>query len=194
MTTTTKEVLAKGINFTCAKKYIETNYGIETWDRIITRLSPETAAVWKGSLLAGSEYPFHAFKEMISSMITVLRTTNDAEIAAIYEYIADQSLNSLYKIFFKLANPSYVIKNYPLLWTRFFNAGVVDVPVCEKGRGVVRFLLPNIFDDWLAPACLGYSKKAVEMGGGKDLSMTRTSYQKKDEGLFESVYELRWTE
>ena len=194
MTTASTEVLAKGINFTCAKKYVETNYGPETWDRIIARLTPEAIAVWQGSLLAGSEYPFLAFKEMISSTITELRTTNDAEIAAIYEYIADQSLNSLYKIFFKFANPSYVIKNYPLLWTRFFNAGVVDVPVAEKGRGVVRFLLPDIFDDWLTPACLGYSKKAVEMGGGKDLSMTRTSYQKKDEGLFESVYELRWTE
>jgi hypothetical protein len=194
MKTATKEVLAKGINFTCAKKYIETNYGSETWEQIMSRLTPEAAAVWNSSLLSGSEYPFSAFKEMISSTIAVLRTTNNDEIAAIYEYIADQSLNSMYKIFFKFANPSYVIKNYPLLWTRFFNAGVVDVPAAEKGRGVVRFLLPDIFDDWLAPACLGYSRKAVEMGGGKDLRMERTAYLKKNDGLFESVYELRWTE
>ncbi len=194
MATEIRGVLAKGINFTCAKKYIEAHYGPETWKRIMTGMGTEAAAIWSGSLLTGSEYPFSAFKEMISSMIAVLKTSTDAEIAAIYEYTADQSLNTLYKIFFKFANPSYVIKNYPLLWTRFFNAGVVEVPAAEKSRAEIKFLLPDVFDDWLTPACLGYSKKAIEMAGGKDLRMTRTSYQKKPDGQFESIYELRWSE
>ncbi len=60
-----------------------------------------------------SEYPFAAFKEMISTLNSELKTAKDPEIAAIYEYIADQSLSKTYKIFFKLANPSFVIKKNP---------------------------------------------------------------------------------
>jgi hypothetical protein len=71
---------------------------------------------------------------------------------------------------------------------------MVDVPVADKSHASVRFLLPDVFDDWLSPACLGYSTKAVAMAGGSDLTMKRTAYEKKPDGLFESVYELCWKE
>jgi hypothetical protein len=70
----------------------------------------------------------------------------------------------------------------------------VEVPVAEKEHAIVRFLLPEIFNDWLPPACLGYSKKAVEMAGGSRLTMDRVSRGKKGEDLWETVYELRWNE
>ena len=35
--------------------------------------------------------------------------------------------------------------------------------------------LSEIFLDWRPPACMGYSKKAVEMSGGRDLSMREKS-------------------
>ncbi len=76
----------------------------------------------------------------------------------------------------------------------FFNAGTVEVPVAEKGHAVVRFLLPEIFNDWLQPACLGYSKKAVTMAGGRGLTMKRLTFEKKAEDLWETVYELLWNE
>lgn len=194
MTTGRGDVMAKGVNFICGKKYIEMKYGQETWEQIMRSLSDEGRAVWNDCLLSSSEYPFWAFKEMMSVLPSVLKTAEDAEIAGVYEYIADQSLNTVYKIFFRLAQPSFVIKNYPLLWGRFFNAGTVGVPVADKGHATVRFLLPDVFDSWLPPACLGYSIKAVAMAGGSDLTMKRTAYEKKPEGMFESVYELRWKE
>ena len=102
-------------------------------------LSNESKTVWSGVLLAGSEYPFAAFKEMMSSVNTDLKTAKDPEIAEIYEYIADQSLNKTSKILFKLANPSCLIKNYPKLCNMFFNTGTVEVQVAESGHAVLRF-------------------------------------------------------
>lgn len=189
-----KTVMAKGVNFLFARKYIEHKYSAETWGRVMQSLSDEAKTVWTGVLLAGREYPFAAFKEMTSSLNKELKTAKDPEIAAIYEYIADQSLSKTYQIFFKFANPSFVIKNYPKLWSMFFNTGTVEVPVAENGHAVLKFLLPEIFNDWLPPACLGYSKKAVEMAGGRNLVMTKNSSGKTSDDQWESVYELRWTE
>ena len=194
MTMVMSEVLAKGVSFLYARTYIVAKYGQETWEKVVQSMPPESKEVWTRSLLATSEYPFEAFKDMMSSLSMILKTAKDAELAAIYEYIADQSLNKMYKIFFRLAYPSFVIKNYPSLWKMFFNAGTVEVPVAEKGHAIVRFLLPEIFNDWLPPACLGYSKKAVEMAGGHGLTLDRVSRGKKSEGLWETVYELRWNE
>jgi len=189
-----KTVMAKGVNFLFARKYIENKYSTETWGRTMQSLSNEAKTVWSGVLLAGSEYPFAAFKEMIFALNKELKTAKDSEIAAIYEYIADQSLSKMYKIFFKFANPSFVIKNYPKLWSMFFNAGTVEVQVAESGHAILKFLLPEIFNDWLPPACLGYSKKAVEMAGGRNLAMIKNSAVKTLDNLWETVYELRWTE
>ena len=87
-----------------------------------------------------------------------------------------------------------MIQNYPKLWGMFFNAGTVEVTAAEKGHAVLKFLLPEIFNEWLSPACLGYSKKAVEMAGGRNLAMKKNSARKVSDNLWESVYELRWTE
>ena len=194
MATVMTEVLAKGVSFLYARTYIIAKYGPEVWEKVVLSMPLESREVWLGSLLVTQAYPFEAFKDMMTSLIGVLKTAKDAELAAIYEFIADQSLSKMYKIFFRLAHPSFVIKNYPSLWKMFFSTGTVEVPVAEKGHAVLRFLLPGIFNDWLPPACLGYSKKAVEMAGGSGLTLDGVSHEKKGEDLWETVYELRWKE
>ena len=71
-----------------------------------------------------------------------------------------------------------MIKNYPKLWNMFFNTGTVEVQVAGSGHAVLKFLLPESFNDWLPPACLGYSKKAVEMAGGRNLVMKKNGLEK----------------
>ncbi len=194
MTPAVPTVMAKGTNFFYARAYLEGKYGAGVWKDVLESMPEGARNVWKQPLLVSKEYPFGAFKEMIATLTRILRAPKDAELAAIYEEIADQSLNKLYKVFFRLANPSFAIKNYPSLWSMLFNAGTVEVPVAEKGHTVVRFLLPEIFEDWLKPACLGFSKKAVEMAGGADLVMQRKNHERTPEGLWETVYELSWKE
>ena len=188
------QVLARGVNFVYTKQYIVNNYGDETWKLLLDSLSEDARKTWGDILVPIAEYPFPLFKEMISSLPIALKIEHNAELARIYEYIADQSLNRLYKIFFSFTNPSFVIKNFPRLWSRFFNTGKVEVPVSEKGHAILKFTLPGIFLDWLEPACFGYSKKAVEMSGGRNLTMGMKGSDKTPDGLWEIVYELHWTE
>lgn len=189
-----EEVLARGPNFIYAREFVLKEYGKEIWDRILGSLSPSEREIWEGPPLAYDSYPFSAFKSMVSALSRELDSPRDTETARLYEYIADRSLNVLYKVFFRFANPSFVVKNYPRLWDRFFNTGKVEVPVAEKGHAIVRFTLPEVFTDWLPPACLGYSKKAVEMAGGKNLTMKQISRSVLPDKSWEITYELNWNE
>jgi hypothetical protein len=188
------DVLARGPNFVFTKEFVVNKYGKEMWERLVGGLAPEDEKVWTGPPLTYESYPFSAFKSMVSALSKELGIREDKETAELYEYIADRSLNVLYKMFFRFANPSFVIKNYPKLWERFFNSGKVEVPVAEKGHAVVKFVLPEIFLDWLPPACLGYSKKAVELAGGRNLKMRETSKSLFSSKEWEIVYELKWDE
>jgi hypothetical protein len=189
-----EQVLARGVNFVYTKEYIVNKHGIETWKLLLQSLPEDARKIWGDILVPIQEYPFPLFKELISALPLLSNIKQDSELACIYEYIADQSLNKLYKVFFSFANPSFVIKNFPKLWSRFFNTGKVEVPVSESGHAILKFTLPDIFLDWLAPACFGYSKKAVEMAGGKNLSMGKKGTAKAPADLWEIVYELHWFE
>lgn len=188
------EVLAKGVNFLYARQFIENEYGPEKWNAILRALPKGCHDVWSGGIMAHKSYPFSAFKEMTTALARESASLKKEQLARIYEFIADQSLNKVYKIFFSFTNPSFVIRNYPKLWANFFNSGKVEVPLAGKGHAVLKFTLPEIFLDWLSPACLGYSKKAVEMSGGRDLSINELSRNLVDQGTWEITFELRWTE
>jgi hypothetical protein len=186
--------VAKGVNFVFAKQYIMKEYGEDVWRRALTRLPEEQAAVWSGALVPFGAYSFEAFKGMAHAVAEESGQRDDRELARMYEFIADRSLHAVYKIFFKLANPSFVISNYPKLWSRFFTTGNVTVATAEKGFAKLHFELPEMFLDWLGPACLGYSNKAVSMSGGRNVLVEELSRKLMSSGDWEVDFEIRWDE
>ncbi len=188
------DVMAKGVTFLYAKKFILENYGEDVWNRILASLSQDAVKVWRDTPLVASLYPFRSFKMMTTALAKEIGAVKEAETARIYEYIAENSLSKVYQIFFHMTNPSFVLKNYPKLWSRFFDSGKVEVPSAEKGSAVIKFTLPDIFLDWISPACLGFSKKAVEMAGGRNLLMQQISKTVSPDRAWEIVFELKWDE
>lgn len=183
---------ARGVNFIYTKEFIQKKLGMEFWESALSKLTPESYRIWSGSQLSLSSYPFVHFKEMVHvfSKETCGDETNC--LAELYSYIADRSLNSLYKVFFRFSQPSFVLKNYPKLWSRFFTSGQVEVPFADAGIAEVKFTLPEIFLDWLPGACYGYSKKAVEMAGGKNVKVTKKQQKLLESGNYEIIYTVEW--
>ena len=188
------EIKARGPNFVYTKKFVLQEYGAEVWEKLLASLPADAKEIWLGPPLANRSYPFVSFKQMVNALSKENGNMKEAETARLYEFIADSSLSILYKAFFHFSNPSFVIKNYPKLWDRFFEAGKVEVPVAEKGHAIVKFTLPEIFLDWISPACLGFSKKAVEMAGGKKMTMQQKSKSMLQDNLWEISYDLKWDE
>jgi hypothetical protein len=188
-----EQVLARGVNFLYTKKFIIEKYGVEAFERVLQSLSAEAQKIWRGTIMPVQQHPFSLYKEFISALSAQSDIQKSCDLSIIYEYIADHSLNKLYKIFFSFTKPQFVIKNYPKLWQQFFNTGEVEVQVSESEHAILKFQLPDIFLDWLEPACFGYSKKAVEMSGGKNLTMKCKGSKRLSDGLCEIVYELHWS-
>lgn len=186
--------IARGVNFVLAREYVISTFGEEVWARALARVSPEVRRVWEQPLLTVSAYDFAAFKAVAAAVGVETRADGERAVAAMYEFIAERSLNTLYKVFFRLANPAFVIGNFPKLWSRFFTAGEVRVPVAEREHAELRFTVPEIFLDWLGPACLGYSTKAVALAGGRAVGVREVRRTARGGGLWEVVYDVTWRE
>ncbi|HET7189276.1 MAG TPA: hypothetical protein VFI52_14090 [Gemmatimonadaceae bacterium] len=186
--------IARGVNFVLAREYVINTFGEALWARALARVSPELRRVWEQPLLTVSAYDFAAFKAVAAAVAVEAKADGDRAVAAMYEYIAERSLNTLYKVFFRLANPAFVIGNFPKLWSRFFTAGEVRVPVAEREHAELRFTVPEIFLDWLGPACLGYSTKAVELAGGRDVAVREVERRATARGTWDVAYDVTWRE
>lgn len=189
-----EDVLARGPSFVYGREFVREERGQKTWERVVDALPPEAAVVWNGPLLITGAYPFSAFKSMLAALTEIVGAQPEEETAGMYSYIADRSLNSVYKFFFRLAQPSFVIARYPILWQRFFKSGTVEVPEAGREHGRLDFTLPEIFLDWIRPACLGYSTKAVSLSGGSDLRMKEIERSQLPNGQWRISYDLTWTE
>ncbi len=186
--------IARGVNFVLAREYVINTFGEAMWARALARVGPDVRRVWEQPLLTVSAYDFAAFKAVAAAVAVEAKSDGDRAVAAMYEYIAERSLNTLYKVFFRLANPAFVIGNFPKLWSRFFTAGEVRVPVAEREHAELQFTVPEIFLDWLGPACLGYSTKAVELAGGRDVAVREARRKPSGAGTWEVAYDVTWRE
>ncbi|HEY0995138.1 MAG TPA: hypothetical protein VGD77_04030 [Gemmatimonadaceae bacterium] len=184
-------IVARGANFVFARNFVHQHYGPEAWARVLARLSPEHRRLWESPLMLIGTYDFGAFKATAAA-VGEETGAGDRALAAMYEYAADQSLNTLYKVFFRLANPAFVIGNFPKLWPRFFTAGEVRVENVSRDRAELRFSVPQIFLDWLGPACLGYSSKAVQLAGGTGVRVREIDRRAGGDGKWEVGYEVSW--
>lgn len=185
------EILAKGPNFVFAREFIQRNYGEPTWQSVLSRLPGEVAGIWRDATLDNA-YPLAAFKQGVNALSDELGSPEMLETAEMCKHIADRSLSTVNESFFRLTSPVFVIENYPRLWERFFTAGEVEVTKSNRDHAVVAFTLPEIFLDWLPPACLGYSQKAVEMAGGKFFTMRQMEKKQLPSKEWVVSYRLGW--
>lgn len=189
-----EDVPARGPNFVYGREFVREEHGLKVWEQVMDALPPDAAEVWSGALLITGTYPFTAFKAMLAALTEVVGVRPEEETAQMYSYIADRSLNTVYKFFFRLAQPSFVIARYPVLWERFFKSGRVDVTNAGAGQARLDFTLPEIFLDWIRPACLGYSARAVSLSGGSELELEEVERSELPDGEWRISYELTWKE
>ncbi len=189
-----EDVFARGPNFVYGMEFVREEHGLKVWEQVIEAMPPEDRSVWEGPLLITGAYRFAAFKAMLAALTEVVGVRPEEETAQMYSYIADRSLNSVYKFFFRLAQPSFVIARYPILWQRFFKSGSVEVSGGGAGRARLDFTLTEIFLDWIRSPCLGYSTRAVSLSGGSDLRMEEIEQSPLADGLWRISYQLSWTE
>ncbi len=184
-------VMAKGINFVYFKKYVLQAEGERFWNALLESAPETDQSVWRMPVLS-AWYPFEMFKCMFFRYAEAKGQNRDADLSRIYEYIARHSLSTIHRLLFKAtASPHFVLSNYPKLWGQFFKDGAVEVLENANQRCRFCFVLPEIFLDWLPPACTGYTRMAVTLAGGRDVQI-RESARERRGGLHFVSYEASW--
>ncbi len=146
-------------------RFVEREWGAEGLARLAAAVTPpEAAKLVTGQVLAGSWYPFAHFVALLETAELLFAPAQDFGRRE-GMYCAEWDLRGVYRVFIKLASPSFLVERAGKVWRQYYDSG--ELVVVESAPSRVLFELR----DFAAPhrthcdTVLGWSQRAAELTG-----------------------------
>ena len=159
----------KGTALVGTVRYITEHFGPEGIRTVLEELSAEDRALVESGVLVSAWYPF----SLLMQISRVAHKHFGAERPDIYRELgkasAEYALTTIYKIFFKVGSPQFIISRGSALFKTYYTTGELKAVQSEKGHAVIDFVG---FEEPAPEFCErleGWMQRTVELSGGKDL-------------------------
>ena len=183
-------VKVKGTALSSSVKYLQDKFGPDALEKVIINLPEDQKAAVRGGVLASSWYPF-------STLVSIMRAAKKAYGAGapdIYRDIgrasADYSLSTVYKIFFKVGSPQFIIGRAATLYTNFYTSG--EMKVLDSGKGFANVQITG-FNEPCEEYCMrlwGWMERMLELTGARNIKAAHTKCRLKGDAL--CLYQGTW--
>lgn len=168
-------VLIKGSGITNTLTFIKSEYGNTALEEVLSAM-PEPSRQAISTTLATRWYPVEHMGELLSAMKQTIGKGNPTFIYTVSTQAAKTTFNLVYKVFFKLGSPGYIIGKVASVWSTLVNKG--ELSVVEKGNKhlVVRLTdFPYKNGDYCQERLRGWFRAPLELSGCKIIEATHTA-------------------
>jgi uncharacterized protein (TIGR02265 family) len=173
-------------------KYLRAR-GAEDTERVLRRLSSEDQAVLRGMILPSSWYPADLVVRLEMTAAALLSRGDRRQLFVdMGRFTADTNLgpNGVQRPYVKEGDPQYLLRNVPRMYSAQHSGGTRTSEQIGPKSAVVRTLSgeePSA-DDCLTT--VGWLKRAIEISGGKIVSVEETRCRAR--GADACEYVCRW--
>ena len=186
------DLKGKGLSFQHLREFVHARFGEGAWLEVLAKLGPESRRVFSEPLLASAWYPYSAYVEMEKIVIHQFFSGNVRRAREIGAHDLEAGLKKVYREFFKVGSPAFIIRMSAILWRQYFNQGKMTIEKSARGIVVVRideFIPPDEATCW---DIYGSMFRAIELSGAKALKGDHTACPLKGDPCLK--YEARWDE
>ncbi len=162
--------MMKGSAFTARFAYLKQHFP-DRWDAFVSLLEPETQALAKGVCLKGSWYPFSCFVDLNVKADKLFGKGDLAIARELGRDAAVVNLPVLYRIFYKVGSPEYIIDKIASAWRQHHDTGHVEMIASGKNQATVRvheFAAPH---PALCRSLEGFFTGSLEVMGMRDVKV-----------------------
>ena len=157
----------KGSALGSVQQYAHEHFGEEEWRALLAALPPDEYRPIDGGILVSAWYPFTLFIRILQAAearwgAQIPRLQHEMGRAS-----AEYGLTTLYKIFFKVGSPQFIITRAARVWHSYYSSGEMSVTVSEDGHVVVEL---TGFEEPARELCerlLGFFERTIELSGGR---------------------------
>jgi hypothetical protein len=167
-------VVVKGAPLLSCERYLGEHFGPEAWRRLLAELTPQERSELSPAVLATSRYPFALFLKVIRVAKQLFGGQEPRLHDKMGRASADYGLTTVYKIFFKVGSPQFIISKAPKVWKAYYNSGDLRSLVSEPGHAVMELAG---FEEPALELCerlTGWFTRTLELAGAAEPKLVHT--------------------
>lgn len=175
-----QDVQIKGTALVPFQAYVRERFGDEALRTLLTRLAPADQDAFRGVVLPIGWYPFRI---ALAAVDVVAELGGDAVLREMAFHNLDYATRNIFKVLFKLGSPQFMVARSDRVWTSYYSAGRMSVPVVKSGYAeIVVHDFPCLTPRY-RQVLLHSIEAVVEKAGGKVASAETRDVPSADAGF-----------
>lgn len=158
----------KGTAVVASLRYVQERFGDEAVKRVLGSLPADERRVLEAGILASSWYPMPLFLHFMQESERQLAAQEKDVIRRMGAASAEYGIKGVYKIFFRLGSPEFVIGRAARVFGSYYDTGQIAVVESRAGRAVLD-LAGFAGAPQFCERILGWMQTTVVMAGAKNL-------------------------
>jgi uncharacterized protein (TIGR02265 family) len=160
----------KGTNLAHVHAFVLKELGEPGLVSLRAALKPETQTALD-SYIAASWYPANVYVELLQALDVTLGKGDGELLKRAGAYAAEYDLTRIHRVFFRLANPAFVLEKSMEIWSRFFDTGQWKVtrPTPTSADGQLHDF--RIVDTAVCAYLNAYLQRLFELVGAKHVEV-----------------------
>jgi hypothetical protein len=180
----------KGSAVTARLRFVRERHGEEALARLVGALSPHHRAALDARVLPQAWVPFELFVELGEAAD---RLFGRGDLALCYEmgrYAAEVNLPTLYRLFYRLGSPQFILRKAAQLWSVHYDSG--KLAAFDEGKNGARLEIVDFERPHRAHclSVLGWATRSIELSGGVVLGAEEERCRTRGDETCELA--LRW--
>ena len=168
-----KTLQVRGSTVAAARLYSDPHKGTPEYAGFLAELTPAEREFYESKIKRSHWYEVSLYNGMLSKAAQHLGAGREEEyLSNGGRFVVDDGVNSLYKAFFKIASPGFVLRGSALMWRMFFKGSKLKITTSGKGYANAHITGPN---RCYLPLCIsirGGMKRSLEHGGARQVQVT----------------------
>ena len=181
--------MEKGSTIKGVLEYVEKHFGKEKVEEILNEF-PEEVRKGLKFILTFRWYPVEYFIDLLNKVSEKCFNNEPSRADEIGKYLLKTTLPTIYKVFYKIGNPMFIIKRAPILWKMYHKTGKMEVrQTGDKSIEVTikEYAIPNKVHCYVIK---GGMEMALELSGAKN--PVATEIECVCEGSDRCFYTVKW--
>lgn len=163
----------KGSAFKASIQYLKEKLENITFEEFIEKVPPEVQKLLETPILTSSWYEFSLLIKLMDSAEPHLHPEKGRSVAwDMGRFSADVGLSTVYRIFFKVADPSYIIKKASQVYQTYYSSGEMTCEEIGAGKALLCLREVDQPDIHLCERLLGWMERTLELSGAKKVTMS----------------------
>ena len=161
----------KGAALRSSITYLREHFPAEIQQKVMESLQEDQRTILSRPILVSDWYDAELLYSFMHAVAEVSVQDERVIFHAMGRQSCDDGLNTVYKLFFKIGSPAFIIKRAAQVWGNYYDEGKMEVLDSSSKFAHLRLLeqhLPNVA---MCMRVTGWMERAVEFSGGRNVQL-----------------------